>query len=237
MSTAIAVVLFASVTAYALFGGADFGAGFWDLIAGGAERGDASTGTDRSIDRTSLGGQPRLVDLLFRRAVDRFLRGLRLDHPDALRPAHPGRGRHRPARIELRVPQDGLPNPRPPQLRGGIRLVLGSCALLLRSDCRRYRLRAGAGRWRGRRSVDELDEPDLRVGRRFGCHCRRLPFGGLPRRRRSTAGRSNNDGVLPPPGHRHGRRHWRRHAGRCVHPADRREVLVRRARRRKHYPS
>ena len=39
MSTAIAVVLFASVTAYALFGGADFGAGFWDLIAGGAERG------------------------------------------------------------------------------------------------------------------------------------------------------------------------------------------------------
>ena len=28
------------VTAYALFGGADFGAGFWDLVAGGAERGE-----------------------------------------------------------------------------------------------------------------------------------------------------------------------------------------------------
>ena len=28
------------VTAYALFGGADFGSGFWDLIAGGAERGE-----------------------------------------------------------------------------------------------------------------------------------------------------------------------------------------------------
>jgi cytochrome d ubiquinol oxidase subunit II len=28
------------VTAYALFGGADFGAGFWDLTAGGAERGE-----------------------------------------------------------------------------------------------------------------------------------------------------------------------------------------------------
>src|SRR4051812_32443851 len=27
------------VTAYALFGGADFGAGFWELVAGGAERG------------------------------------------------------------------------------------------------------------------------------------------------------------------------------------------------------
>ena len=28
------------ITAYALFGGADFGAGFWDLVAGGAERGE-----------------------------------------------------------------------------------------------------------------------------------------------------------------------------------------------------
>jgi len=40
MSTTIAVVLFVAVTAYALFGGADFGAGFWDLIAGGAKRGE-----------------------------------------------------------------------------------------------------------------------------------------------------------------------------------------------------
>src|SRR3954466_13293549 len=39
MSTTIAVVLFVAVTAYALFGGADFGAGFWDLVAGGADRG------------------------------------------------------------------------------------------------------------------------------------------------------------------------------------------------------
>ena len=39
MSTVVAVVLFIGVTAYALFGGADFGAGFWDLTAGGAERG------------------------------------------------------------------------------------------------------------------------------------------------------------------------------------------------------
>jgi len=39
MSTAAAVVLFFGVTVYAVFAGADFGAGFWDLIAGGAERG------------------------------------------------------------------------------------------------------------------------------------------------------------------------------------------------------
>ena len=29
-------ILWAGATAYALFGGADFGAGFWDLTAGGA---------------------------------------------------------------------------------------------------------------------------------------------------------------------------------------------------------
>jgi cytochrome d ubiquinol oxidase subunit II len=40
VSTAIAVLLFVAVTAYAIFGGADFGAGFWDLVAGGPARGD-----------------------------------------------------------------------------------------------------------------------------------------------------------------------------------------------------
>jgi len=39
VTNATAVVLFFGVTAYALFGGADFGAGIWDLVAGGAERG------------------------------------------------------------------------------------------------------------------------------------------------------------------------------------------------------
>jgi cytochrome d ubiquinol oxidase subunit II len=40
MVDAVAVVLFLGVSAYALFGGADFGAGFWDLVAGGARRGE-----------------------------------------------------------------------------------------------------------------------------------------------------------------------------------------------------
>ncbi|GAA3817808.1 cytochrome d ubiquinol oxidase subunit II [Streptomyces chiangmaiensis] len=39
MSTVIAAVLFVGVIAYALFGGADYGAGFWDLTAGGRTRG------------------------------------------------------------------------------------------------------------------------------------------------------------------------------------------------------
>ncbi len=34
-----ALVLWLGVTAYAIFGGADFGGGFWDLVAGGSERG------------------------------------------------------------------------------------------------------------------------------------------------------------------------------------------------------
>ena len=39
MSTIAAVILWFGVTCYAVFGGADYGAGFWDLIAGGAKRG------------------------------------------------------------------------------------------------------------------------------------------------------------------------------------------------------
>jgi cytochrome d ubiquinol oxidase subunit II len=40
MSNAVAVVLLLGVVAYAVFGGADFGAGFWDLVAGGTRRGE-----------------------------------------------------------------------------------------------------------------------------------------------------------------------------------------------------
>jgi cytochrome d ubiquinol oxidase subunit II len=40
MSDVVAVVLFCAVIAYCVFGGADFGGGFWDLVAGGAARGE-----------------------------------------------------------------------------------------------------------------------------------------------------------------------------------------------------
>jgi cytochrome d ubiquinol oxidase subunit II len=39
VSDVVAVVLLLALAAYAVFGGADFGAGFWDLTAGGPERG------------------------------------------------------------------------------------------------------------------------------------------------------------------------------------------------------
>ncbi len=38
-ANAVAVILVVGVTMYAVFGGADFGAGFWSLVAGGGERG------------------------------------------------------------------------------------------------------------------------------------------------------------------------------------------------------
>ena len=47
---AVAAILFVVLAAYALFGGADFGGGIWDLVAGGPERGaDARELIDESI--------------------------------------------------------------------------------------------------------------------------------------------------------------------------------------------
>ena len=40
LADAVAIILWVGITFYALFGGADFGGGFWDLVAGGAERGE-----------------------------------------------------------------------------------------------------------------------------------------------------------------------------------------------------
>ena len=47
---AVAVVLWIGVTLYAVFGGADFGAGFWSLVSGQGERGRRARGLiDRAI--------------------------------------------------------------------------------------------------------------------------------------------------------------------------------------------
>jgi cytochrome d ubiquinol oxidase subunit II len=50
LATAVAVALFAGLLAYALFGGADFGSGFFDVTAGGDARGaELRTQIDHSI--------------------------------------------------------------------------------------------------------------------------------------------------------------------------------------------
>jgi cytochrome d ubiquinol oxidase subunit II len=51
LADAVLVLLWIGVTAYVLFGGADFGAGFWDLIAGGDRRGERQ----RSLIEHSIG--------------------------------------------------------------------------------------------------------------------------------------------------------------------------------------
>ncbi|HWJ43541.1 MAG TPA: cytochrome d ubiquinol oxidase subunit II [Solirubrobacterales bacterium] len=45
LADAAALILWVGITFYALFGGADFGGGFWDLVAGGAERGERPRAT------------------------------------------------------------------------------------------------------------------------------------------------------------------------------------------------
>ena len=48
-----AAILWLGVTLYAIFGGADFGAGMWDLLAGSGKRADrVRVQIDRSIGRS-----------------------------------------------------------------------------------------------------------------------------------------------------------------------------------------
>ena len=51
LANACAAVMFGGITVYALLAGADFGAGFWDLIAGGSERGKQT----RALVEESIG--------------------------------------------------------------------------------------------------------------------------------------------------------------------------------------
>ncbi len=121
MSTTVAVVLLLAVTAVR---GVRRRRLRRRVLGSGRRRSDprrAAARGDRPLDRPGVGGQPRVADLLLRRAVDGLPRGVRLDHADPVRPADDRRPRDRAARIELRVPQDRVPHPRPPQLRRRLR--------------------------------------------------------------------------------------------------------------------
>ena len=62
---AVAAILFVVLAAYALFGGADFGGGMWDLVAGGPERGAAPRELiDESITPVWEGNHVWLVFIL-----------------------------------------------------------------------------------------------------------------------------------------------------------------------------
>ena len=61
----VAVILCAGATLYAIFGGADFGAGIWSLPRGATRRPAPRRGSSGShaLAGAGLGGQPRLADL------------------------------------------------------------------------------------------------------------------------------------------------------------------------------
>ena len=207
MSTTAAVILFVAITMYAVFGGADFGAGFWDLIAGRRQARRATARGHRPLDRARVGGEPRLADLRVRGALDLLPGGLCLDHADALRAADPGGLRHRPARSVLRVPQVGVPHPRPSQLRRGLRALVGAGALLPRDRGRRHRLRTRPVGGQGGRSLGQLGEPDVRPRWRARRHRGGLSGGVLPGQGRGPTVGRHDGGVLPPTGDR-GRSWW-----------------------------
>ena len=101
--------------------------------------------------------------------------------------------------------------------------------VLLRGGRRRHRLGPGARRRRGRRSVDELGQPDVGARRRARRRRGRLPRRRLPRLGRPPAQRSDDGGVLPASRHRRLDRRRRGRRRRHLRAAIRRRVPVRRA--------
>ena len=100
-------VMFVGLIAYALFGGADFGAGIWDLLAGGTPPRCRASATliEHSIG-AGVGGQPRLADLRAGRAVDGVPAGVRRGRHHAVHPADPRGVRDDRPRRGVRVPQE-----------------------------------------------------------------------------------------------------------------------------------
>ena len=161
MSTAVAVVLLAAVVAYAVFGGADFGAGFWDLTAGGPERG----ARPRAVIEHSIGPvwEANHVWLIFIFVV------LWTSFPEA----------YASITLTLFVPltiaalgivlrgasfafrKAVVTHPQPAHLRSRVRRLLGAGAVLHGSD-RRRRSPRDECRPAARRVIrGQLDQPDL----------------------------------------------------------------------------
>ena len=137
-----AAILWVGVTLYAIFGGADFGAGVWDLLAG---RATARERVRRQIDR-SIGPvwEANHVWLIFVLVMlwTAFSHRLLGDLHHALHPACPRGARDRPAGVGLRLP------PRSAGTRGaarqpGLRVRLGADA---RSSWARWSGRSPPGR-------------------------------------------------------------------------------------------
>ena len=150
MSTTVAVLLLAAIMAYAIFGGADFGAGFWDLVAGGAERGERP----RDVIDHSIGPvwEANHVWLIFCLVVlwtgfSEVFASITLTLFVPLAIAAFGivlRGSSFAFRKVV------VPDSRPPQLRSRLRALVGARAVLLRRGRRSRRLGEGPSGGRSR---------------------------------------------------------------------------------------
>ena len=108
IADAVGGILLASVTLYAVLGGADFGGGLWDLLAGGDRRGRAPRAADRGVDHAGVGGQPRLARLRSGHLLDRVPAGVRRGDDGGRAAAVARARRDRAARRRLRLPQGSL---------------------------------------------------------------------------------------------------------------------------------
>ena len=193
-----AVILWTGATLYAVFGGADFGGGLWDLVAGDAEKGERPRARiQRSLTPV---WEANHVWLIFILVVlwTAFPEAFGGDHVDPLRAAGAGGGRDRPSRRRVRLPQVDPPARAAAGDGRDLRDLLGPDPLLHGHGGRRDRRRQRARR-RQRRRLLELDRAAAAADRGPLRRHRRLPRGDLPRRRLARRRRRRDGGLLLAP--------------------------------------
>ena len=206
MSTIAALILWFGVTSYAVFGGADYGAGFWDLTAGGAKRGARPRALiDQAMAPVWEANNVWLIFALvvlwtaFPRAFASIMSALFV--PMSLAAAGIVL---RGSAFVFRKPIQALTGRR--LLGAAFARVVGVDAVLPGHRVRRDRVGSGAGRRSGRRSALGLDRSDADADRRARGSVRGVSGGGVPgvrrapgaRRRRSSATSGGARSAAPP---------------------------------------
>ena len=203
-AAAVGAILLASVTLYAVLGGADFGGGLWDLLAGGDRRGRAPRALiDESITPVWEANHVWLVFALviFWTAFPHAFAAVMTTAALPLWLAVAGivlRG----AGFAFR--KEAVPAAPAARGRRDLRLLLAADPVLHGHRDRRHRNRRDTRQCRPRQPV-RLDQPDVAADRVPVRRRLRLPRRRLPGRRGRPPRRPAHAGLLHPP--RPGRRH------------------------------
>ncbi len=192
------------VALYAVLGGADFGAGFWQLstilLPGRSDQARQRAQRIREHAHhsmeTGMGGQPRVADLRADRDLDRLPDCVRIDRLHAGSTAVHRRARGGLPRRRLRAAGRYLEDLRAQPDRHDLLALLDPHAIRTRSDGRCNRLGTGAGRQRERAPALQLAEPDLDPDRRARRRLLRLHGSRLPGRGRRRHGEAELVGQL-----------------------------------------